>query len=617
MRLFLLLIAAVPSQGMREFLIPTAPISALYGEALVASHECGAFLANPALAVREPYPCVHLAHTEWFASTRRERVDFLLPKTWGTLGLGASGFHVWDLEHRDDPDDDPETFSAYNTDLVIRYARGIGRFALGAEAGVFLQRIYKYSAAGFHGSLGASFNKKPFSVGLSIINLGPPVKLSTEATPLPSRVQLGAAWNPSLPLNIQTGLSYAFDGSFNASAGIGGVLFKILHLHAGGGYGTRPRIGAGASLEFKHLQIAYCAVLRSGIGLSHHIGVNLIFPPRQREDPLMIAMIQTSQTFVENGKRDMLNRDYKHALQQFDLALVWWPDNPEAQAGYNEALAKERELQVSLHLDAARAYRETEGYLDALREYEFVLSLAPDNALALSGRTDMQLEMEQIPILARGQLPEDAVRLFEAGVEAFHNDRFKEALAYWQEIKERFTYIEEIDPFLDLAAERRDEKIDSLLLGSYSAREVGALRQALELVKQVLKIDPTERRAHTHREELTSLIHRRTSDLLVEAIEHFDSRRYELAAETFNKILALEPANPIAQRYLNRLQKEERLKHKDLGQLNVSATNAYTSGDYETAIRIWEQILAVDSTFVNVQRNLERARRKKNMLRSP
>lgn len=617
MRLFLLLITGVPSQGVRELLIPATPLAAIYGEALTASHEKGAFLANPALAVREPYPCVHLAHTEWFAGTRRERVDFLWPKTWGTLGFGASGFHAWNLEHRDDPDEDPETFSAYNTDIVIRYARSIGRFALGAEAGVFLQHIYSYSAAGFHGSFGATFNKQPFSLGLSFIDLGPNVRLSNEATPLPARVQAGASWNPSLPLSLQTGISYAFDGSFNASLGIDGTLFKILHLQLGGGYGANPRIGAGASLAFKHLELAYCTVLRAGIGLSHHIGVNVTLPPSEREDPLLLTMMQTSRTFVEIGKRDMLNRDYQHAAEQFDLALVWWPDNPEAQAGYNDALAKERERQISLHLDAARSHQEVGEYLDALREYEFVLSLAPDNALALSGRTDMLLELEQMPLLAREELPEEATGLFQGGVEAFRADRFKEALAYWQEIGERFPYLEEIIPFISLASQRRDEQIDSLMLAAYAARERDALPQALKLVEQILKIDPTERRAHIHREELTILIHRKTSQLLVEAIEYFDSRRYDLAAETFNKILALEPANPTAQRYLNRIQREEKLKSEDLVQLNVSATSAYALGDYDTAIRIWEQILATDSTFANVQRNLERARRKQTMLRSP
>lgn len=617
MRVFLLLLSAVPSQGVREFLLPTTPIQALYAEALVGSSERGGFLVNPSLAVRKSYPSLHLAHTEWFAGSRKERVDFLYPTTWGTLGLGASGFHVWNLEHRDDPDDDPESFSAYNTDIVLRYARSIGRFSLGAEAGAFLQHIYRYSAVGFHGSLGVSFNKKPFSVGLSLLDLGPHMKLANEATPLPSRVQLGAAWNPSLPFEAQIGTSYAFDGSMNASAGVGGTLFKILHLRVGGGYGTRPRLGAGAWLEFKHLEIGYCAVLRPGIGLSHHIGAAVIFPPSEREDPLMVTMMQTSQMFVENGNRDMLNRDYKHALEQFDLALVWWPDNEEAQAGYNEALAKERERQVSLHLDAARVHREAAEYLDALREYEFVLSLAPDNALALSGRVDMQLELEQIPILVEGELPEDAVNLFRAGVEAFRADRFKEAFTYWQELKELFPYIEEIGPFVNLALERRGEQIDSLLLDAYSARERDALRQALELLEQVLKIDPTETRAHTLREDLTTLIHRRTSDLLVEAIEYFDARRYQLAAESFNKILALEPANPTAQRYLNRIREEERLKREDLEQLNLSATSAYALGDYDTAIRIWEQIIAIDSTFANIQRNLERARRKQTMLRSP
>jgi tetratricopeptide (TPR) repeat protein len=617
MRLLLLFMTAMPSQGVRELLIPVSPIQALYAEALTASQERGAFIANPALAVKEPYPCLHVAHTEWFAGTRRERVDFLLPKTWGTLGIGASGFHVWNLEHRDDPDDDPQTFSAYNTSLGIRYARSMGKLTVGVETGLFIQHIYTYSATGFKASLGAAYNLNaltPLTVGLSILDLGTPVALFNQSTQLPGRILLGASWNPSLPFNAQVGGSYAFDGSLDASAGIGGVLLNILHLYAGGGYGAHPRLGAGMALQLKQLQFAYSSIFRWNIGLTHHIGASVAFLPVQREDPYLLKIIETSKTFTEIGRRDMLNRDYRHAIDQFDLALVWWPDNEEAQQGYEKALAKEREHQISLHLEQARVHQETGEYLDALREYEFVLSLTPDNALALSGRTDMRLALEQIPILAKGQLPEEAINLFDAGVQAFRNDHYKEALAYWREIKERFSYIEEIDPFLDLAARRRNEKIDSLILDSYTARELGSLRQALMLLGEVLKIDPTERRALTHKDELTSLIHRKTSDLLIEAIEYFDARRYRLAAESFNKILALDPVNPTAQRYLDRIQQEEKLKPDDLADLNVSATSAYALGDYDTAIRIWEQILAIDSTFSNLQRNLQRARRKKELL---
>jgi tetratricopeptide (TPR) repeat protein len=119
------------------------------------------------------------------------------------------------------------------------------------------------------------------------------------------------------------------------------------------------------------------------------------------------------------------------------------------------------------------------------------------------------------------------------------------------------------------------------------------------------------------REELTSLIHRRVSDSLEKALEYFDSRRFELAAETFNSILTLEPTNAIAVRYLERIQKEQKLGREQLASLNVSAASAYALGDFDTAIRIWEQILAIDSTFTNVQRNLERAKNKKALLGEP
>jgi cytochrome c-type biogenesis protein CcmH/NrfG len=104
------------------------------------------------------------------------------------------------------------------------------------------------------------------------------------------------------------------------------------------------------------------------------------------------------------------------------------------------------------------------------------------------------------------------------------------------------------------------------------------------------------------------------SELLEQGLSYFDDRRFDLAAETFNMILAIEPGNATARRYLDRIQAEERLTREDLANLNLTATQAYALGDYDTAIRIWEQILAVDSTFTNVARNLDRARQKRNLL---
>ncbi len=619
------LAAAVPSAGVRELLIPTYPAIAVYGEALAASNISSAFVVNPSLMARQSYPCFSTTHTEWFAGTRKERLDFCYPNSWGTIGVGASGFHIWDMEARSDSNSTPQPFSAYNMSLELRYARGIGNFSIGASAAAFLEHIYNYSGWGFASSLGASYSLKPFLFGLSVLNLGPPVKLNTgfESTPLPLEIQFGASASPivlSTPLDIQVGAMWepsSAGGSFDFTLGLGTTVLKILRLDLAGGYGAHTHAGAGMAIKLKNVEVAYSASLRPSIGFTHHIGLDIVLPPSEKVDPIVAKMMQTSQTFVEIGKRDMLNKDYVHALAQFDLALIWYPDNVEAEQGYEEALSKEREKQISVHLEAARLERESGNYLDALREYEYVLSQAPDNALALSGRADMLLKLQETPMLTKTDIPQEAVNFFEAGVEAFRKDNFTEALKFWEEISDNYSYIEEISPFIKLASDRRSTQIDSLLRLAYDARERGALRQALNITEKVISVDPTNNMAHSLREELTALVHRKVSELLEEALGYFDSRRYEQAAERFNDILTLEPSNAIASRYLERIRKEERLGREDLASLNVTAAGAYALGDYDTAIRIWEQILSVDSTFANVKRNLDRARHKKSLLSNP
>jgi Tfp pilus assembly protein PilF len=494
-----MILAGIPAQGARELLIPPTPTTALFREALVASSLPSAFLINPALAVKEPYTTVFLSHSEWFAGTRVENVNVLLPFSWGTLGVGARGFHLWEMEHRDNPDDVPEPFYAYNTGIQVRYARSFGNLALGAEAEAFLQHIYSYTAPGITLGVGASYYLKPVSIGLSFSDIGPAVRLLGEAAALPSRGQIGLCWEIIPGFRALAGTSVAFDGSWNASAGISGKLFEVLRLEAAGGYGGHPHAGAGAGIEFKYVRINYATSLRFGIGFTHHVGIDAIIPPSQEEDPIVRNMRETSQRFVEIGNRDMYNQDYRHAIDQYDLALVWWPDNAEAQQGYEDALAAEQQRQISLHLEAARHHADIGDYLDALREYEYVLSLDANNDFALAGKADMLLMVREMPILTQADVTAELEELFEGGVAAFRLEDYKQALAYWQEIEARYPYLEEIQPFLTLAGERRDEQVDSLLRAAYNARERDALRQAITLTEKVLEIDPTESRAHNLR----------------------------------------------------------------------------------------------------------------------
>lgn len=616
--LILAMMGALPTQGVRELLIPVYPASAIFGESMVASALPASFLHNPALAVRGSYPSVSTGHTEWFAGSRKEKIDLLLPYSWGTIGLGAEGFHVWNLEHRETPSDDPEAFNAYTAGLELSYARSFQKLTglcLGIRLEGFYEKIYEYSTPGFSADIGAGYKLNDFLFGLSFDDLGPGITLSTEKTRLPSRVNAGVSWQATPKLETQVGASYEFGGAFNASAGISATVFDILSLELGGGYGARPHAGAGLSINVKSVRVCYAASFMPRVGLTHHVGAEIVIPPRQKEDPTARKAIETSKTFTEIGKRDMINRDYRHALDQFDIALTWWPDNEEAQEGYNEALQKERERQISVHLEAAREYSSAGDYLDALREYEFVLSMAPDNLQAISGRADMQLKVHEMPIFSMGSIPEGAMQLFSSGVDAFRKEDFSQALAYWQDVEQRFPDIsEEIKPFTQLALERRDQQVDSLLLAAYNARERDALRQSMDITERVLKIDPTNNRAHTLREALTSLMHRRVTELLEDALGYFDAKLYDQAAESFNKILTLDPANVTAKRYLDRMEQEAKFTHKTIEQLNITATTAYALGDFDTAIRIWEQILGIDSTFTNIQRNLERARQKKLLL---
>ncbi|GEM_PF-2724189 len=610
-----LIIMSFASPGVRELLVPASPMQAIYAEALVAAHISTSYLVNPALAARERYSIVEVNHTEWVLNTRKERLDVLLPMNWGTLGLGLKGFHVWDLEYRQSPDDKPQKFAAYNAGVSLRYAKNFGSLCLGGEASIFSEKIYDYAATGFEASFGALLHLKPFAIGASVANLGMPVKLLNESVPLPAKLYLGASWSASESFDVFAGASYTpadtSFSTFNASLGLRGRLFDILDVYAGAGYGAVPHVGGGIGISYKMFQINYGASLKPGLGLTHHLGASFTILPKEKGPDVTVDI---AKRYVEQGRRELLDKDYQKALLSFDVALVFAPENQEALEGYQKALDLERERKINLHLEEARSLRKTGDYLDALRQYEFILSLEPNNEIALAGRTDMMLKIKEAPIFTQADLPEGAINLFEAGVKAFRDDNFVKALSYWKELKDNYSLTDEINPFINLAEKRKAEQLDSLMLVSYKARRNNALLRALKLAEKALKIAPGDQRAHTQREELITLIYRKVSTLRKEAIEYFDARRYKFAAEKFNALLALDPTDQVAKSYLLKIEQEQRLTKKDLSELNLTATNAYALGDYDTAIKLWEHIVSADSTFPNIKRNLKRAKQKKELL---
>ncbi|MCK4232688.1 tetratricopeptide repeat protein, partial [candidate division WOR-3 bacterium] len=88
---------------------------------------------------------------------------------------------------------------------------------------------------------------------------------------------------------------------------------------------------------------------------------------------------------------------------------------------------------------------------------------------------------------------------------------------------------------------------------------------------------------------------------------------YVQAQSSFYALLAVDPDNAAAKDYLTRIK--SRLQKKDADELYLQGVQAYTNNNYKQAINYWEQVLAIDPSYGNATRNIQRAKEKLEQLK--
>ncbi|HID16041.1 MAG TPA: hypothetical protein EYP16_04480 [Candidatus Atribacteria bacterium] len=84
-------------------------------------------------------------------------------------------------------------------------------------------------------------------------------------------------------------------------------------------------------------------------------------------------------------------------------------------------------------------------------------------------------------------------------------------------------------------------------------------------------------------------------------------RNYVSARLNYSKVLNVDPGNKVA---LNKLQQIKKMTSKDIESLNLKAILAYTEGNLELAIKLWEQVLKMEPDNKRAKKNIQRAKEK-------
>ncbi len=328
---------------------------------------------------------------------------------------------------------------------------------------------------------------------------------------------------------------------------------------------------------------------------------------------------EASKKLVDEAQKFIAEDEYAKAIGIYKMALLLDPDNEYAKAKIIEAQKAEMEynknLELMMHLQAAREYHNKKEYMEAIQEWSKALMIAPDNIEAQEGlKRDKEL-------LRLQQLQEKINALISKGIDYFVNrkyydsrDTFLEVLKLDKDNKTAKEYLKKIDYILKALAKQKsleDEAEKHFILGlnHFNKEE---WESALDEFNITLDIKPDHQKAIEYRNKVLAILKRLKEQqekdkyeliqkLLSEGIKYYQVGEYELAIERFKAVLNLDPENEYAKEYLRlalqALQLEKDSQINEDSPYYVIVKNLEREGlkylnlkEYQNSIRFFKEI---------------------------
>jgi hypothetical protein len=207
---------------------------------------------NPAGLAQISKKELALNHMSYIEDINAQFGAFTLPfnSVNGTLGFGFTYYNLGTIDRRDElgaAEDGSTSLSAYSPSVSWGQALG-DNLALGGGLQFFNEDFAGETASSFFGNLGALWYAVPnrFSLGASILNLGPKVKLGTTEESLPLTYRVGGAFTA-----VPDALVLSVDAEKERDTDLvmhGGAEYTYRQFFVRGGY--RDTLGLGGGWSF-------------------------------------------------------------------------------------------------------------------------------------------------------------------------------------------------------------------------------------------------------------------------------------------------------------------------------------------------------------------------------
>ncbi|OPX18164.1 hypothetical protein BXT86_02585 [candidate division WOR-3 bacterium 4484_100] len=191
----------------------------------------------------------------------------------------------------------------------------------------------------------------------------------------------------------------------------------------------------------------------------------------------------------------------------------------------------------------------------------------------------------------------------------YKNGDYLSAIKIWNSILKIQPENLTVKNYINEANQKIVEEIKVALekLNNYLSQ--GKLKSAIDFVNRMLRKYPKQENLTRQKIYIDQKISDSIDKLLAEGRKLYNDKDYVSAEKKFQGVLELEPSNPQALQYLDRIKnKLARGKKEDAERYYLLGIDAYTRDNFELAIKYWNKVLSIDPNYPNVKKNLTRAK---------
>lgn len=676
--LFSLPLFAEGEKALQFLNIGVGPRALGMGGAAVALQDGAASVYwNPAGALLPQRQDISFSHVQWLDQFRYETISYMRPvnRRW-SVGIGADYFSNAKIQGFDDGGIPTGDFGVSDLAVIGTLAgdagswlgMGLDRFFIGTNVKFLREDLHVDAASTYAADLGilAVPYEKPDRLlldrvrfGLSVSNIGPPLKFNNESNSLPAVLRAGVStrwWAKSLIANADYEAPQGEAGS--ARFGVEYKAAPILALRAGYRWVMKDNqktlqngLHAGFGIQIGNVWIDYAYVPFRTLDNTHFFGFHASFGPQielekveqriqahylaaqqaylekdyaraQRElthvltvDPShdgarrlsalnqkQLASLQVERQ-VAQGRRMIFSGDYGQAKEQFQSILAAFPEHPEAKKLLEQThgLIEEQKGQRKEALTKqGEDFYKLGQYQSAVDLWEKVLILDPNDEPVKKSLNDARVKWEeQKKELAAA---EERARL-EKGWTALNAKDADRAKQVAEEVLNDNPASEGANLLLSQANGRL---ADDLLIKGRAYVKSNDFTKAYGALKTAANLDPDNKIV----QDLLDLSRREVVKAGREdAMTLYSQQKYREALDKFNYLLEVDPnAEDLAGARQESIRKLGETIRVEAEILNKQGLKAYDEGNYREAVKFWKKVLELVPDHVNAKRNLERVR---------